>query len=238
MIGSDEIIRDVVAGDSRAAAVFQRHGIDFCCGGNRTIAAGCVAAGITAAPVVAELAALAAGERTGPRFGEWDAGFLADYVVTNHHSYVRRALPVIAEHLDKVARAHGERHPETVAIAREWTAVAAELEEHMAKEEEVLFPYVRALADAARTGRPVPSACFASAAAPIRVMELEHERAGEAMRRIRFLSDGYTPPADACLTYRVTYEELAEFERDLHQHVNLENNLLFPKALELEGRLG
>lgn len=237
MIGSNEIVGDVVARDSRAAAVFQRHGIDFCCGGNRTIDAACEAGGVDAAPVVAELAALGVGDRNGPRFGEWDAAFLADYIVANHHAYVRRALPAISEHVDKVASAHGERHPETVAIAREWSAVAAEMQEHMDKEEEVLFPHVRALAEAASAGGPAPAACFASVAAPIRVMELEHERAGEAMRRIRFLSDGYTPPVDACVTYRVAYEELAEFEHDLHQHVHLENNVLFPRALKLARRV-
>ena len=229
-------VRSVVAGDSRTAAVFERHGIDYCCGGDRTIDEACREAGVSVEVVLADLAALPDTDAAPPpRFAAWDPGFLVDYIVANHHAYVRGALPTILAHTRKIAEKHGARHPELAEIARTFEDVAGELTQHMMKEEHILFPYVKTLAAQAAAGCPPSPSPFGTVANPIHMMEREHESAGGAMRRIRELSHGYRLPDDACETYQITFAELQEFERDLHQHVHLENNLLFPKAIELEG---
>ena len=231
MIDSTTTIGSIVADDFRAAAVFQKHGIDFCCGGNRPWADACTEKGVDPQRVSDELeVALASGAET-PRFNAWTLDFLIDYIVSNHHAYVRQAIDTLLTHTRKVADVHGENHPEAREIATVFEGVAAEMITHMAKEEQVLFPYITALVTAAKGGQAPPPAHFGSVANPIRMMEREHESAGSAMATIRRLSHDYTPPADACTTYRVTYKELHEFEADLHRHVHLENNILFPKAL-------
>ena len=153
-----------------------------------------------------------------------------------HHKYVADNIPLLREFTAKVARVHGEAHPEVVEIARLFEAVAAELEQHMMKEENILFPYIKQLAqaDSSRQITPPP---FGTVGNPIRMMEMEHENAGNILKKIGELSGGFVPPPDACNTYRVSYLKLREFEADLHQHIHLENNILFPKAIELESRL-
>jgi len=227
-------VRDVVVEDYRAAAVFERHQIDFCCNGRRSIAEACRDAGIPADTVLAELSRL--GPAGGiPRFGSWPVGFLVDYIVANHHVYVRAALPVLSAHTRQIAETHGAAHPELVEIARVFAEVSEEMTQHMMKEEHILFPYIRTLATQLAQGCPSSPSPFGTVGNPIRMMELEHERAGDAMRRIRTLSHDYALPDDGCATCSTTFGELREFESDLHQHVHLENNILFPKALMLEG---
>lgn len=231
----DTTIRDIVAADFRAAAVFQKFGIDFCCGGGRTLADVCSERGLPVDTVVAELAgACHSDSSAAPQFGEWDATTLATYIVEQHHAYVREALPAIKAHTEKVARVHGERHPEMIEVDRLFTAVAEEMTSHMFKEERILFPYVVALEASVRGGLPAPAAPFGSVENPIAMMEDEHESAGGAMASIRRLTNDYTVPEDGCTTFRVCLQELEAFERDLHTHVHLENNLLFPKAVRLE----
>jgi regulator of cell morphogenesis and NO signaling len=235
---TDTTIGAIVAADHRAAAVFARHGIDFCCGGKQTLREACRAKGLEEQPVAAELAQLdLVPVELAPRFNTWDLDFLADYVVANHHAYLRTVLPVLRGYTKKIASVHGERHPELLQIAEQFRRVADELEGHMMKEEQILFPYIKELSKAERTGRMLSESPFGTIANPIAVMEQEHEGAGEGLERIRALSGGYTPPADGCTTYRVCFAELRDFEADLHQHVHLENNILFPKAIELESRL-
>ena len=229
-------IRSIVADDFRAAAVFQKYGIDFCCGGDRPVAEACRERGIDDDAVLADLEAATTTSSDVPRFSAWDLDFLANYIVTNHHAYVRRAVETIGAHTARVAEVHGQHHPEVLEIKSLFQAVADEMVQHMAKEERVLFPYIAALAGAGRGG-PVPRAPFGTIANPIRMMEAEHASAGDAMATIRQLSGDFTPPPDACTTFKVTYQELREFEADLHRHVHLENNILFPKALELERKL-
>jgi regulator of cell morphogenesis and NO signaling len=234
MLEPNSTIREIVADDYRAAAVFQRHGLDFCCGGNRPVADACQEAGIDAAAVMSELEQLTAPATDQPRVTSWPLDFLADFIVSNHHAYVRSAIETIGVHARKVASVHGENHPETVEIARRFEEIAAEMTSHMAKEERILFPYIRSLALAERNGEAPPPAPFGTIANPIRMMEAEHQSAGDTMAAIRRLSRGYQPPEDACTTYKVTYKELEAFEADLHRHVHLENNVLFPRALQLE----
>jgi regulator of cell morphogenesis and NO signaling len=236
MIATPETtIREIVAEDFRAAAVFHKHDIDFCCRGDRSLAEACGDRGLAADAVMGEIAEACAPQDAGtPRFNSWDLGTLVSYIVSNHHGYVRGAIPTLLPHTAKIASVHGERHPELHAIAKEFTAIADEMTSHMLKEERILFPHITAMDAASREGRPVPRAPFGTVDNPIRMMEMEHESAGDTMARIRELSRGYQVPDDGCSTYRVCFQELEAFERDLHAHVHLENNILFPRARVLE----
>lgn len=228
-------VRDIVTADFRTAAVFHNHRIDFCCGGAQPLADACRAAGADTDEVLAELSrAVADPASTVPNFAVWTPNELIDYIVTKHHAYVRAALPSIAAHTEKIARVHGDRHPELAEVARLFSAVVEDMTSHMWKEEQILFPFIAALATAAEHKRPAPAAPFGSVENPIRMMEMEHETAGGAMARIRELTKDYTEPADGCTTYAITMRELEAFERDLHAHVHLENNVLFPRAVALQ----
>jgi regulator of cell morphogenesis and NO signaling len=169
-----------------------------------------------------------------PNFAVWTPNELIDYIVTKHHAYVREALPTITAHTEKIARVHGARHPELAEVARLAAAVAEDMTSHMWKEEQILFPFIAALATAAEQKRPAPAAPFGSVGNPIHMMEMEHETAGGAVARIRELTHDYQEPVDGCTTYSITLKELEAFERDLHAHVHLENNVLFPRAVALE----
>lgn len=232
----DRTIRDVVANDYRAAAIFQRYGIDFCCRGNRTIEQACGEAGVPVEALQRDLADATALPAIGcaPRFNSWDLQALITYIVSNHHAYVRAQLPVIQARAEKVARVHGGRHPEMLEVAARFDEVVDEMTGHMMKEEQILFPYIARLESAANAGAGAPPAPFGTVRNPIRMMEAEHESAGDAMADIKGLTNGYRAPDDACGTFAVLLQELEAFEEDLHRHVHLENNILFPKALALE----
>jgi regulator of cell morphogenesis and NO signaling len=226
-------IGEIVADDFRTAAVFHEFGIDFCCGGRQTIGDACRDGRVDAEAVLSAIERACCQPATAPRFSEWEPETLMGFIVGNHHAYVRRTLPSIAACTQKLAAVHGDRHPELHQVAQLVQLVAAEMTSHMAKEERILFPYIAELAAAVRQGKPVPAAAFGSLDNPIRMMEAEHETAGTAMARIRELTGGYRVPEDGCTTYRVALQELDAFELDLHAHVHLENNLLFPKARAL-----
>ena len=230
----DSTVGEIVAQDFRTAAVFERHKIDFCCGGGRSLEDACRERGVDPGSLRAELEAACATGAAAPRFAAWDAGTLIDYIVANHHDYVRQALPALMAHSEKLARVHGGRHPELLEIAELVHEVAVDMTSHMMKEEHILFPCIRAAALAVKDGCPIPQSPFGSVANPIRMMEAEHESAAGAMERIRELSGGYQVPPDGCTTYRVCMQELAAFEQDLHAHVHLENNILFPGARRRE----
>jgi len=230
-------IREIVATDYRTAAVFARYGLDFCCHGCRTIEQGCRDARADVTAVLRDLDTTLTGtSAAAPSFNAWDARTLVTYIVGTHHGYVRDALPVLRQHTAKIAEVHGQRHPELVHVGTLFARVADEMVEHMAKEEDLLFPFIAALERAVNEGGPRPPAPFGTVANPIHVMEAEHEFVGDAMAEMRHLTGGFGAPDDACETYRVCLRELEAFERDLHDHVHLENNVLFPKAAALEGR--
>jgi regulator of cell morphogenesis and NO signaling len=236
---TETTISEIVADDFRTAAVFQKHGLDFCCGGGVAVAEACRKKGIDLNPLVEELNAVLTAPRQGePSFNSWTLDFLVDYIVNNHHSYVRQTLPVVYLHAEKVARVHGDRHPEVVRLFDLFSKVSHELLDHMRKEEMLLFPYIRSLVEAQSLGVAPSAPPFGSVRNPIRIMEEDHLVAGDELRAIRELTNNYTPPEDACMTYRVLYQELHDFESDLHRHVHLENNILFPKATALEAKLG
>ncbi len=223
-------VGEIVAEDYRRASVFKRFGIDFCCGGGATLQSVCDKKGLEIGEVAQALAAAEARAHTPlGRVSAWEPGFLADYIVNEHHTYVRESIPVLCAFTQKVARVHGDTHPELVEIAGLFDAIAANLEEHMRCEEQVVFPAIKKVGapqDSAATSQPLLRDV-------IKEMEGDHEEAGEAMRQIRVLSGNFTPPPDACNTYRAAFAKLEEFEDDLHRHVHLENNILFPKALAL-----
>ncbi len=226
-------VRDFVNQDFRAAAVFHQHGIDFCCGGGKTLSEVCRAKNLEQGMVMEEISrACAAGAET-PRFVDWQADELARYIVLRHHGYCRTALPVLVAHTRKLANVHGPANPELVEIAEIVEGGAGEMEAHMLQEEQVLFPYVERLAATRRAGLEAFPAPFGDVGTPIRAMEADHDRAERAMARIRDLARDYAVPEHGCTTWRVTLQELQSFEHDLHTHVHLENNVLFPKARTL-----
>jgi len=229
-------VGEIVATDLRAASVFEHFGIDFCCGGRRSLADACRAAGVDPGAVRAALDSIAA-EITDAdaEVGQWPLGRLIDHIVSTHHAYVRVAMHTIAHQLATVARVHGGRHPELARVAAAFDELQYGLQHHLTKEEQVLFPYIRELATRVE-GHPIVSP-FGTVANPIRMMEREHGECGDGLRRIRELTNGYALPADGCMTYRAAFEELVRFERDLHRHVHLENNVLFPQAIALEQQL-
>jgi regulator of cell morphogenesis and NO signaling len=231
-------VRDLVTNDYRTAAILERHSIDFCCNGGQTIATACAKGGVDPATLVGELEALRnGGEESHFRPAEWGLDILIDHIIDNHHRYVARMIPVLEAHLAKIVSVHGSNHPELNEIGEGFRSVASELSQHMLKEERVLFPYIKGLVAAEAGGRSAVPPPFGTIRNPIRMMETEHESAGNVLFGIRKRSGGYSSPADGCTTYQVTYRELEEFEKDLHQHIHLENNVLFPRAIELEMKL-
>lgn len=234
-IEQNQTVGSIVAADYRTAVVFKEYGIDFCCGGGKSLGDTCVSKGIPVDQISRHLESVQVQSTISdtPDFNSWSLFLLSTYIEEKHHAYVRQLLPKIGEFALKVARVHGQRHPETVEIWTRWDALAADLSAHLLKEERILFPYVRQLDKGAT--EPAP---FGSVANPVAVMMQEHESAGELMQEIRELSNQFTPPDDACVTYKVLYQLLQDFETDLHQHIHLENNLLFPKAIQKQQLMG
>lgn len=228
-------VGEIVAGDSRAAAVFEQFGIDFCCGGRLQLVDACRQATAEPAAVVRALEALPPVADQCDDVASWPPERIIDHIVSTHHAYLRSALPAIAQHLRKLVDAHGTQHPELAHTASRFEALRGDFEQHLIKEEQVLFPYVRDLA-VRRAEIGISMSPFGTVENPIRMLEREHLEAGEAMHTIRELTNGYAVPADGCATYALCMAELLRFEQDLHRHVHLENNVLFPKAVELEAR--
>ncbi len=236
-ISATSTIGDIVARDLRSAAVFDRHGIDFCCGGRQTLADACLARGVSPLQIVQELDDI--GHETAPAEDatNWPLERVVERILSHHHPYVRRQTPIVLAYVRRLAAQKGLAHPVLVALAAAFERLAAELGHHLAKEESILFPYIDGMLQARRCGERLPRTPFGTIQNPVRVMELEHQQAGEDMRHIRALTHDFTPPADACATWRACYVALADFERDLHAHVHLENAILFPAAARLEEEL-
>ena len=232
---NSQTIKEIVTQNFRAASVFEKYSLDFCCKGGRTITDACKEKNLDPSPIFTELQSLNnAADNTVQRFNQWSPDFLVSYIIENHHAYIRQVIPSLLAHTRKVASVHGERHPEMIRTADIFAVVADEMMSHMHKEEQMLFPYIAALFNSLQDKAPVPRSPFGSVSNPIAMMEQEHDAAGSMMYEIRELTNSYALPDDACTTYRVTLQELKEFEHDLHQHVHLENNILFPKAAQME----
>ncbi len=235
---SEPTIGELVAKDFRKAEIFKKYNLDFCCGGKKTVTEACNEKKIDYMAVEKELKEIDVVDKTQTQiFDEWNLDFLADYILNTHHQYVKKSIPILLEYTAKVAKVHGGVHPEVIAIAQKFNECAEELSGHMCKEEQILFPYIKQLVLAKSNNSKTPYTNFGSIKNPINMMEHEHDAVGEIFREIKELSNNYTPPEDSCATYKVSFLKLKEFEDDLHQHIHLENNILFPKSIELEKQL-
>ena len=213
------------------ASVFEKYNLDFCCKGKQNLASALEGNESLLNQVNSELNSIFNTQDFSSSFkpDTLSLSQLIEYIIENHHRYVKEILPVIYAHTQKIANKHGERHPELIAIAELFSQIKEDFEQHLAKEEEILFPKIIEL-EKLKNGKIGSQLTIG---APIQAMMMEHELAGKLTQDIKSLSKGYTPPMDACTTYQLTFAELKEFELNLHQHVHLENNILFPKALEL-----
>ena len=227
-------IGEMVADDFRMASVFSKYGIDFCCKGNRTLDEVCEKKNISVAELAQKLAeaSLSSGQPTD--YAAWPSDLLIDYIEKRHHRYIEEKSPVLIQYLNKLCKVHGDRHPELFRINELFTASAQELAAHMKKEELILFPFIKKMEKAQREGTALERPHFGTVENPVAMMKDEHTTEGERFEEISSITEGYNPPADACSTYRVTFAMLADFEQDLHTHIHLENNILFPRAIAME----
>lgn len=228
-------VGEYVANDFRTAALFSEYGIDFCCKGNRTLDEVCAKKNINPVELEKKIqAVLQTKSDQSIDFKSWSPSLLIEYIVEKHHSYVEEKTPVILQFLDKLCKVHGERHPELFEINSLFKLSAGDLAQHMKKEELILFPFVQKMVKAQKENQPIQKPHFGTVENPIAMMQDEHTVEGDRFATIATLTDGFTPPEDACSTYRVAFQMLKEFEQDLHKHIHLENNILFPKAIELQ----
>ena len=228
-------LAQLVKTNHRAGNVFEKYHLDFCCKGKRSLTQACTEQQLPVEEVITELEAVfaKADNQSGPGFESMRLTQLSEYIVSNHHSYVKTEMPQLYAWLQKIASKHGERHPELYKIYQLFAAVKEEMEEHMKKEELILFPRIKELQKLIDNENANLQMNITYLQSPITVMEQEHDHAGTMLNEIRILSNNYTPPADACTTYQLSFAALKAFEMDLHQHVHLENNILFPKAIEM-----
>lgn len=237
-IQENQIIGEIVANDYRTASVFSKYAIDFCCQGNRTIEQACIEDNIDVDNVLSDLQAIDENHsELSDNYQTWSMEKLANHIVEKHHKYVQEKSMEITPYLEKICKVHGKTHPELFEIKDLFNTTAGEMAIHMKKEELILFPFIRKLHRANVENTKVSPTHFGSVENPINMMMDDHSEEGERFRKIDKLSNHYTPPQDACNTYRVTFGLLKEFEQDLHLHIHLENNILFPQAIEIEKKL-
>ncbi len=241
--GSDPIppraerqLRDLVLENQAAARVFENLAMDYCCSGSQTLAEACKAANLPPEAVIAMI------EKCDPAVSgkDWRREALADlarYIVDKHHAFTRAEIVRLNDLIAKVVLVHGNNHPELIRVQRIFAALSEELQEHMRKEEEMLFPYIAQLEEAARIKHRPPESMFGTVQNPVAMMMMEHEASGQALEMIRETTNNYAVPTDGCASYQTLYQALAAFAADLHQHIHLENNVLFPRAIELESQL-
>ena len=229
-----DFIGDIVAADFRTAAIFKKYGIDFCCKGGRTIEEACSPKSLDKDQIYSDIENLPKTDGNSIDFNSWPLDLLADYVEKTHHRYVEEKMPVLQQFLDKLCKVHGGAHPELFEIRDLFFASAQDLAAHMKKEELILFPFVKNMVKAKISNEAIQQPHFGTVENPVNMMKHEHTVEGERLRKIADLTNEYTPPANACNTYKVTFAMLQDFENDLHKHIHLENNILFPKAIQLE----
>lgn len=224
-------IGDIVADNFRTASIFSAENIDFCCHGNRPLSE---LKNIELTKLLIQLNSLTKNEGNVENYAEWPLNKLAEHIQNKHHTYVEKKIPEIITYLDKLCQVHGAHHPELFEINELFHQAAEELSTHMKKEELILFPFVKTLCE---NTKEFTQPIFGTVENPINMMKHDHEKEGLRFEKIAQLSNNYTVPEDGCNTYRVCLEMLQDFERDLHTHIHLENNILFPKAIELEKKL-
>jgi regulator of cell morphogenesis and NO signaling len=232
---TEQTVGEIAAATPAAVSVFEKYRIDYCCGGHRPLAQACQERDVSAAAVLAEVEERT--HRAAPD-RDWTGASLTEligHIVGTHHRYLNAELPVLEARLAKVLDAHGAKHSAALGpLQSVFTSLKGELEMHLRKEEAILFPAIEELDAAREDGRTPEPLPFGTVRNPIRMMELEHDGAGQALAAMRQITQGFTPPDDACVTFRALYTGLEELEGDLHVHIHLENNILFPKAVELE----
>ena len=226
---AEQTLATIVTNNHFTVPVLEKYDLDFCCKGKRTLADACAEKGISIEAISEELENSSLTPTNKMPFTEMTADQLISYILIHHHFYVKQSMPTIIGHLEKVAAKHGDRFPYMVVVLALFRDIEAEMTMHMHKEEVILFPRIKEIVALQQTNQH-SNLVAGYITAPIQVMELEHEHAGDVLYKIRSLTNNYTPPADACTTFQVSLAELKEFEEDLHRHVHLENNLLFPMA--------
>jgi regulator of cell morphogenesis and NO signaling len=230
-----QTVREIALDQPSSIRVFEQFGIDYCCGGRKPLAEACSAGNLEIDAVIAALEKASQAPRE--KAENWSGKpleSLSAHIVATHHAYVKRELPRLAILAEKVVNRHGSTMSELPVIAATLAQLDEELTHHLAKEEAVLFPYIAGLEKSTATGSPKPRSCFGTIANPIAMMTEEHDAAGTLLAKIHTLSGNFTTPPEACPTFHAFYDGLKEFEQDLHQHIHLENNILFPRAIELE----
>jgi regulator of cell morphogenesis and NO signaling len=230
-------VAEIVTENIKTADIFKKHGIDFCCGGGISIAKVCEKNGIEYATLEEELATVDNYKTQAQNYAKWKLTFLIDHIINIHHAYVAETTLIIYQYANKVAKVHGHHYTEVIEIKDLFLKVANELTSHMQVEEQILFPYIKQLETAEKENKKLETPKFGTVNNPIQMMEMEHENAGAIFKKIAKLSNNYTPPLEACNTFKALYAKLKEFEEDLHQHIHLENNILHPKAKKLELKL-
>ena len=236
-VTTEKTVRELALENPAATRVFEKMGIDYCCGGNQSLEQACRAANLSVDQVLDSLEMAEHTTRTKRQVHDWQRDMLGDLVAhikNTHHKYTREEIARLGPLFVKVCSVHGQNHPELVEIRTAFSGLAQELTMHMMKEEMVLFPYIVRMEEAVMQNEPVLPPPFGSVQSPVSMMEHEHESAGKALRAMRQASSGYMAPSDACVSYQTLYKALSEFEADLHEHIHLENNILFPRAIAME----
>ena len=236
MINSETTVRDVALQVPESTRLFESLKIDYCCGGNQPLGQACASAGVDVDNLMEMLTRVGqSNEAEGTSdFQNTSLPELITHIVDTHHVFTKTEMERLQSLADKVLNAHGGNHPELIHLDELLTRLCADLKPHMLKEEQVLFPYITAMAQAANQNQAAPVPFFVTVKNPIRMMLMEHDTAGQILRELRALTSDYKVPTDACISYQTLYQALENFEKDLHQHIHLENNILFPRALDLE----
>ncbi len=237
-ITSETRVGDIVRENFNAASVLTRMKIDYCCGGNRTLATACQTAGADMDKVLRKLdQVMKTRDHETGHVQSMPPDALCDYIVKRHHGYVREKIPVLSLSIEKLWNVHGKEHPILVRVKELFQVASSDLVQHMQKEEMILFPYIKHMAFCGRNNVTLKAPSFGSVVNPLQVMVTEHETEGSLFGELNEITGGYSLPEGACDTFRVTYKMLREFEEDLHHHIHLENNILFPEAKEMETML-
>jgi len=227
-------VGEIVSLNYNTAGVFQKYGIDFCCGGGVSVEKACLKKGLDTETVANELISLLnTPTHSSDSYNTWSISFLIDYIVNTHHNFVRNKLQEMGFYAARVAEVHGITHPENVEIYKLFLDLSKEMTDHMASEENEVFPLLKQIESLIADKLTIPDNIEKEFSTLVDQMEREHDGAGGLMKQIRSLTNDYTPPVDACTKYRILYQNLEAFEQDLHKHVHLENNVLFPKVSNL-----
>jgi regulator of cell morphogenesis and NO signaling len=234
---TEKTVRELALENPAATRVFEKLGIDYCCGGNKSLDEACRAANLNTNQVLDSLEMAGQSARAVQKDRNWQTEALADliaHIKNTHHKYTREEIARLGPLFDKVCSVHGKNHPELLQIRGVFQGLAQELTTHLMKEEMVLFPYIVRMEESVLQREPVLPPPFGSVQNPVSMMEHEHDSAGNALRAMRAASNNYSAPDDACVSYQTLYKALAELETDLHRHIHLENNILFPRAVAME----